>query len=420
MELELEMVPAARDNWLKIEDHSTLNTMTSKLASHLVQLLVSINPLQPLDCTSVVQREKDEGLWEAVRTACVQLRGGRAGKDSLFPGAQPVNMCKRNVHEVQSLPYFVAEKTDGVRYLMMALSSRSGTQTAVLVDRSMSLFKVAGGEYIGRVLGMGTILDGELVLQRDRNQAVFIAFDILRCRDRVILQKLFRDRLVELHGVFQAYEEQVHRGDQPEHLPLLQKRYFKRKNIMELFRNVHCEGRERVYRDGSVRHHKTDGVIFQPNTPYIIGTDRRLLKWKWVDLASVDLRAYPPSGMGDGRSLRLCTEASDHQEVDMSAIVHLTEQDKSRLLADLSNRPSIAEVALDPGSGLWVYMGMRPDKDRPNFVTTVMATIVEVAEGLSEEELKYRMLVNKPSEDDWAGQEEVMRQRAVVWQYGRK
>ncbi|CAN0539875.1 unnamed protein product, partial [Ectocarpus sp. 8 AP-2014] len=51
----------------------------------------------------------------------------------------------------------------------------------------------------------------------------------------------------------------------------------------------------------------------------------------------------------------------------------------------------IAEVALDPGSGLWVYMGLRPDKDRPNFITTVISTMVEVAEGLSEEELKYRM-----------------------------
>ncbi|CAN0406175.1 unnamed protein product, partial [Scytosiphon promiscuus] len=49
-----------------------------------------------------------------------------------------------------------------------------------------------------------------------------------------------------------------------------------------------------------------------------------------------------------------------------------------------NSRSVIAEVALDPGSGLWIYMGLRPDKDRPNFITTVISTMVEVRE-LAEE-----------------------------------
>lgn len=35
--------------------------------------------------------------------------------------------------------------------------------------------------------------------------------------------------------------------------------------------------------------HKTDGVIFQPNTPYVCGTDFGLLKWKFTDCITVDL-----------------------------------------------------------------------------------------------------------------------------------
>lgn len=45
---------------------------------------------------------------------------------------------------------------------------------------------------------------------------------------------------------------------------------------------------------------------------------------------------------------------------------------------------------------------------------------IQVAEGLSEEELKYRMLADSPASDDWLRQEMTMRKRAVQWQYKRK
>lgn len=143
------------------------------------------------------------------------------------------------------------------------------------------------------------------------------------------------------------------------------------------------EGQHRIFRDEERSlHHKTDGIIFQPDAPYKVGTDTALLKWKWVDLASVDLRAYPATAaVGGGGGVRLCSEAGNHgEEVDLSRTVHLSEHDQARLVADMQgSRSVIAEVALDPGSGLWVYMGLRPDKDRPNFITTVISTMVEVS-----------------------------------------
>lgn len=43
-----------------------------------------------------------------------------------------------------------------------------------------------------------------------------------------------------------------------------------------------------------------------------------------------------------------------------------------------------------------------------------------MAEGLSEEELKYRMLADSPASDDWLRQEMTMRKRAVQWQFKKK
>ena len=96
------------------------------------------------------------------------------------------------------------------------------------------------------------------------------------------------------------------------------------------------EGGERVFRDPSTSgHHRTDGFIFQPDSPYVIGCDSALLKvglalhthrrayanerallallhhctnhpltpqWKWPELRSVDLevieRRAPPGYVG--------------------------------------------------------------------------------------------------------------------------
>lgn len=424
-EVELELLPDVRTRWLSLTDQSEIIAMTSQLATHLDHLLESLNPMEPLSTITNPVAELQEESRNAAIAACAQLKT-RQGKGSAFPGAQPVNMCKRNVPDVQRGSYYIAEKTDGVRYLMLAVPGPSG-KTCVLVDRSMNVFRVTGGAFLAEVLGIGTILDGELVHNRSMKKAIFVAFDILRHHERPVMSLSFIERLKTLsESVMAAYLEKVQSaGGTPDvHLMLVMKSFYPRRKIMDLFRKVHVEGRHRIFKDDNrTLHHKTDGIIFQPDAPYKMGTDTSLLKWKWADLASVDLRVYPApmSGSGAGK-VRLCSEAGQHgEEVDLSRSVHLSPHDEARLVADMQgNRSVIAEVALDPGSGLWVYMGLRPDKDRPNFITTVISTMVEVAEGLSEEELKYRMLVDSPASDDWVRQEATMRQRAVVWQYKRK
>jgi hypothetical protein len=76
-------------------------------------------------------------------------------------------------------------------------------------------------------------------------------------------------------------------------------------------------------------------------------------------------------------------------------------EDTARLCADLamlrSRHATICEVGLDPGTGEWFYKGIRPDKDRPNALRTVLSTLVELAENVSVEELEWRMLESSSS-----------------------
>jgi hypothetical protein len=50
-----------------------------------------------------------------------------------FPGSMPVTFSRRHFAIVQSNPYFVSEKTDGIRYLMLIV--REGV---FLIDRKYS------------------------------------------------------------------------------------------------------------------------------------------------------------------------------------------------------------------------------------------------------------------------------------------
>ena len=56
---------------------------------------------------------------------------------------------------------------------------------------------------------------------------------------------------------------------------------------------------------------------------------------------------------------------------------------------------------------------LRPDKKKANFIETVMSTLLELAEGVEEEELHYRMLISHPYKDDWDNQVQLMNKAAL-------
>jgi hypothetical protein len=64
-------------------------------------------------------------------------------------------------------------------------------------------------------------------------------------------------------------------------------------------------------------------------------------------------------------------------------------------------KPEIAEVGFDPETGDWYYLTMRDDKIAPNHISTVLGTMLELAESLSTDELRYRMSVPAGSADTY-------------------
>jgi mRNA capping enzyme, C-terminal domain len=84
----------------------------------------------------------------------------------------------------------------------------------------------------------------------------------------------------------------------------------------------------------------------------------------------------------------------------MTRHLHLPKSELRRLEADRHESGGrIAEVGFHPDTGEWYYLTMRPDKIAPNHISTVLGTVLELAESLTTEELRFRMSVPATSRD---------------------
>ena len=88
---------------------------------------------------------------------------------------------------------------------------------------------------------------------------------------------------------------------------------------------------------------------------------------------------------------------------------------------EIANRntqsPPIVEVAYDISIGMWSYLHLRKDKDKPNFIDSVMGVFMEQAESISIEELEYSLSASSHGlENDYEVQIEKMKAKLLVWQ----
>ncbi|KAL9179876.1 hypothetical protein ACHAXT_007846 [Thalassiosira profunda] len=452
-EIEMELSEPMTKKLVQAQDDAAARKLAATLAQQLWFMIQQLNPTHDvLEVEDFVREHPDPeatklaiGQCSAIRkyvdskyhswmTAIDPEKGGRAAGNSEwarpprnFIGCMPVNFSRHHIEEVQRSDggYFLSEKTDGVRYLMVF----TGT-TAVLVDRASHEKMVAfqpkprgsdtAMDPLSNILSAikpGAILDGEVVVHRKLRRPIFIVFDVLaNSANEPILHLPFEQRLKHLKAA--SFVKQGANADvfDPSAvanvaniaLPLVRKNFVKRMELDRLLSYVTEERGMRTYRYGDTHNHLTDGIIFQPNAPYVCGTDHDLLKWKYLDTVTIDVEIMPPRQNYRNQSseedvLNVGVMGEDGSTVDMTRYMRLPPSERRRLEADRDeNGSKIAEVGFDPTTGEWYYRTMRPDKTIPNHISTVLGTLLELAESLSTEELRYRMSVPSGTRDTYA------------------
>mmetsp|Transcript_30292 Transcript_30292/g.50060 ORF Transcript_30292/g.50060 Transcript_30292/m.50060 type:complete len:757 (+) Transcript_30292:141-2411(+) len=433
-ELEMELSVSATLKLVNEENPDKGREYAKSLSSQLWWVLHNLNPLA--DVMEVNEFLRDHPDAHAVRLAqatCGALkqylneskRGPAEFASPIlsrdepspslsnvnFVGCMPVNFSRHNIEEVQRSPengYFLSEKTDGVRHLLIFTG-----KTAVLIDRAMkgkqpiprSSDDVDPLAHIVPLMKPGTVLDGEVVMHRKLRRPIFIVFDVLTIPEPV-LHLPFEQRLKHLrHASFRTPTANKDMfdpkavSDPKIAMPLVRKNFVKRQDLDDLLGRVTEEKGLRSYRHGETHNHLTDGIIFQPNLPYVCGTDVNLLKWKYLDTVTIDVEVIPPRNEGE---LAVACLGEDQTRVDMTRHLHLPDSERRRLEADREEHNcKICEVGFDPTTGEWYYLTTRPDKIAPNHISTVLGTLLELAESLTTEELRYRMSVPPGSRDTY-------------------
>jgi ATP-dependent DNA ligase len=100
-----------------------------------------------------------------------------------FPGPQPVSIERRHFPLLKKQPYFVCEKTDGVRHLLVSFEGG-----VFLVNRAYKAEKVSIR------VPKDTLLDGELVTSKT-GRALFMVYDAVRVKGEDLTQRPLTDRL---------------------------------------------------------------------------------------------------------------------------------------------------------------------------------------------------------------------------------
>lgn len=331
--------------------------------------------------------------------ALVQEATQQARPISRFPGTMAMSLSRRHKRMIANNDYVALEKSDGMRYLLLALK-----EFVVLIDRRMNVFQLDPNPCIPS-FGAGamgqpqenTLLDGELTHNMALDCWEYLIFDVVVIdNDMSVAQMDFRERM-HAAEVFVA-APRVWSPAVSGLLRLRVKDYYEKPNIRSLFDHIKKQKGEShwIYinharRDGIICN-INDGVIFQPCImPYTVKNCHALLKWKPPVLNSIDFaleleRAVDPKS--DRPTVRSYIAYRSDKGNTRLREAFFPSTLKKKWAADFNkHNNSIVELSYDRKAGEWRYIRTREDKDVPNFSTTVIDTMESIAEHMDREEL---------------------------------
>ena len=346
---------------------------------------------------------------ERLQRKCTDMLRLEAGR---FPGSQPVSFERKHLQSVQRQTYFAAEKTDGMRYMLLILGDRG----AFMVDRHFEMRSLSmrfPGPRSGTLLD-NTLLDGELVvdtsLETNERKMRYLIYDACVVAGELVTGRSLTDRLAAVRRFVRAPQSAA-AGEPLFTIDL--KDYYGLEDLSWLFKHIAPSRGEHLFTfvDENRRlRHGTDGIIFTPvDAPYRHGTDPLVLKWKPAEMNSVDFRLMAEWRQEEGQGLtpRFKLLVSDRGALVFYAWIAFSPEDYRRFRYDPKSDERIVECVLDPNwvtieydptdptwnrqrrpeGGGWRFLRVRDDKNEPNRLTTVQSVVKSIQDGVTKEEI---------------------------------
>lgn len=291
-----------------------------------------------------------------------------------FPGPSPVSLERARVPELaaRAAETWVCEKTDGTRYLLVALT-HGGHRVVALVDRALAVWlcPLAG---LPRAAFQGTVVDGELAFNKRARAWTYLAFDALCVSGVPVFHARFRDRVAYLRRMLSASRPDPARD------PC-------RVAVKEFVAASDWAGCL-AHAARAAEYYDCDGLVFTPDAdPVRFGRHMRMYKWKDPARHTVDFRVEPGGGLSVYEP-RTRSHAVVGRLVDAGA----GPDAPPRALASAPPPGSVVECAHVSGDA-WRLVHVRRDKATANDHYTYTKTLGNIRERLDLSELTARFTV---------------------------
>jgi hypothetical protein len=186
------------------------------------------------------------------------------GSKDYFPGPQPISIEYKHFPVLKGAEYVVCEKTDGERYMMVALTYQ-GKRKCFFVNRSFKMFEVPIN--LKKSAYEGTILDGELY------DGTLMVYDAVRVNGESVWDLNLMKRLEAARGLMKSI---IYMKSDKWRLKC---KTFHEMRHFEKFMDVYLPTVQQ----------KMDGLVFTPvNEPIRLGTHESMFKWKPQEQNTVD------------------------------------------------------------------------------------------------------------------------------------
>lgn len=280
------------------------------------------------------------------------------GFELKYPGPQPLSIDNSHFDTIRLGEYVVSPKTDGVRFCMMITDAVDGFHTVSIYDRTLKRSFGVFIQHVPRAMYQGTLLDGELVMDRTTNRWTFLIFDCIYLCSIPQFTKPYIERMRAVSRCLaMSYQESpvdTLKLDVKTHTPL----HMAPKSAAEI-------------RDD---RYAADGFVFMPvEKPIVFGHHPEFFKLKTEH--SVDflyqggyLMIY---NSGTKRHVRAGVLDNGAGFIE-GAILEC-------VLVKYDNRP---------GSRVWHALGQRHDKDKANTLFVMDKTLLNMRENLTYETIR--------------------------------
>ncbi|KAJ7063434.1 mRNA capping enzyme, catalytic domain-containing protein [Mycena amicta] len=319
-----------------------------------------------------------------------------------FPGSQPVSFSQADLTRLESQDFWVCEKSDGVRVLLVVLTNpRDGDQQVYLLDRNNVYCQLDGFYFTHhenpQLPMLNAIIDGELVYDVDprTNQETlrFLAFDCLVVNDQNVMSRPLDKR----YGRLKEWFYKPFLKMKKDYIDVVKNHPFD----IEVKEIKSSYNAEQVFAGMPNLQHGSDGLIYTcVNAPYTPGTDSNILKWKPPSENSVDFKLvlrFPP--LKDDPSMPdFCAKpvfllhvwcGDDRYEQYDSMYVEDEEWERMKSSGEQFD-DRIVEVHWDLSVNGWRLMRFRNDKQNGNHRSIVEKIIQSIMDGVEKSTLLER------------------------------